>query len=372
MGKQIPVRKVELTAENGSLLTPDNPELLISAEIFPENAADRELEWSVVNDAGILVKFASILEIKKKNGIQQAKVTAAGDGRFRIRCMSRGGTDKVRIISQLELEAKDFGQAYLNPYEAISAGLYSGTVGEIGNGNERGIATARDGKSGVFYSGIDFGEYGSDEITIPIFALSDEEYLMEIWVKGQEEQERRKLCTVCYQKPSIWNTYQEETWKLPERIKGIAEIGFILQGKVHIKSFCFQKKEKAYERLFAADCSGIYGDDFSMGKEAATGIGNNVTLLYEDMDFGDEGANELCICGRTPLTGNTIHVFFTEEGGEPFRQIVEFSGSTDKKTEYEEQLFSLDKIRGKGKIEFVFLPGSNFDLKYFQFRKEKD
>ena len=57
-------------------------------------------------------------------------------------------------------------------------------VGEITNGNEKGIATARDGESGVIYSDIDFGENGSDRLTLSIFALSGEAYPIEIW-KGK-------------------------------------------------------------------------------------------------------------------------------------------------------------------------------------------
>ena len=44
------------------------------------------------------------------------------------------------------------------------------------NGNEHGVATARDGESQVGFKNIDFGSYGSDEITVPIFALTDDPY----------------------------------------------------------------------------------------------------------------------------------------------------------------------------------------------------
>jgi len=114
-------------------------------------------------------------------------------------------------------------------------------------------------------------------------------------------------------------------------------------------------------------------------KEAVTGIGNNVTLEYEDMDFGEEGVGRVIICGRTSLPVNTIHIHFTGQSGETLNRIVEFKGSTDSNVggidsglgavNYQEQCFEMEKLQGSGKVEFVFLPGSSFDLHYFQFDK---
>jgi beta-galactosidase len=61
-----------------------------------------------------------------------------------------------------------------NPYAFITAGLNNYSKGEVGNGNERGIATSRDGETQVGFRDIGFGFYGSDIITIPIFALTSE------------------------------------------------------------------------------------------------------------------------------------------------------------------------------------------------------
>ena len=404
-----PVRKVELRAidgrrsNQGQLLTPEQSQVLVEARIYPLQASDKELIWKAVNDAGVEIGFAKVmeeehsmkeelsmveehfmeeehsLEDKTVGSFHTARVTAFGDGDFRVRCMSRSGSQGVKILSQLEFKAVGLGQAYLNPYEFISASLYADSFGEIGNGNEKGIATARDGASGVIYSAIDFGDYGSDEITVPVFALSGEEYPIEIWLGKPGEIDSELLTTVVYQKPSIWNVYQEETWKLPRRIKGVADIAFLLKAKVHVKGFYFRKYEKAISRLYAAECSRVYGDCFMVEKEAVTGIGNNVTLEYEDMDFGEEGVGRVIICGRTNLPVNTIHIHFTGHSGETLNHIVEFKGSTDSNVgiidsglgavNYQEQCFEMEKLQGSGKVEFVFLPGSSFDFHYFQFDK---
>lgn len=43
-------------------------------------------------------------------------------------------------------------------------------------------------------------------------------------------------------------------------------------------------------------------------------------------------------------------------------RIVEFA-----KDGGETQTFSIERLRGKGKVELIFLPGSNFDLESIQF-----
>ena len=218
----------------------------------------------------------------------------------------------------------------------------------------------------MVYSGIDFGEFGSDEITLPVFALSDEEYPIEIWQGKPYEPDSRLLDTVIYRKPSLWNTYQEETYRLPERIRGIAEIGFAMHAKLHLKGFRFTRLEKAYQRLWAADADSLYGDSFRRDGRAVRDIGNNVTLVYENMDFGETGADYVMIWGRTPLERNSIHVHFTDASGETVNRILEFAGGDG---EENRQTFTIEKLTGRGKVEFIFLPGSCFDLVAVEFGK---
>ena len=370
----VPVRKVELInlSEIGGkcLFTKENAEVIMEARIYPENASDTKLVWKVVNDSGIEIGFAKAEEISEHGILHRAKVTAFGDGEFRIRCMAEDSNGKITIISVMECSASGLGLAGLDPYGWISAGLYSESFGEVGNGNEKGIATARDGVSGVVFHNVNFGDYGSDEITVPVFALSGNVYPIEIWNGNPTSPESRLITSVEYQKPSKWNVYQEETWKLPERIKGSASLAFLLNAKVHIKGFCSKKYKKAYQRLLASECSNIYGDSFNIEEEAVTGIGNNVTLSYDEMDFGEEGVSKISICGRTPLAVNTIHVRFIGENDKTINQIIEFMGS-EEDTDHvmKELVFPIDKMCGCGNISFIFLPGSNFDFHSFQFLK---
>lgn len=374
-GLPVLVRKIELRSKGGGILTRQQPETEIDAVIHPEGADVKELVWKVVNDGGIDVNYACIAGMREPDGdgriTTRATVRALGDGSFCVRCMARNEDGRITLISQLEMEAVGLGRRFLDPYTWISAGLYSDTIGEIGNGNEKGIATARDGRSGVVYENIDFGDYGSDEITIPVFALSGEACPIEIWIGHPEQEGSRLLDTVVYQKPSIWNTYQEESWKLPERIKGIVTLGFCLNTKVHMKGFYFAKQKRGYMYLTAAEADRIYGDSFRMEGRRVLGIGNNVTMEYAGMDFGDAGTSYIEIWGNTPLQTNEIHLIFTPctEDGDGMTQehIIRFAGGKAAQGEVQGQVFSEICFTGKGKLTFLFLPGSNFDFEAFQF-----
>ncbi len=356
----VPVRKVELLAPEGNILDPERRSITLEARICPGDATDRALNWKVVNQNGIPVSYAKVEELDACH----ARITAMGDGNFYVRCQS--GKSPVKIISQLELTARGLGQAFLNPYTFISAGLFSETIGEVTNGNEKGIATARDGVSGVVYRDLDFGDYGSDEITIPVFALSDARHEIEIWQGVPEAEGSRLLLSAPYQKPSRWNVYQEETWKLPCRLKGLATVAFRLRNsKVHIKGFSFTYYEKAYGKLWGAECSRVYGDSFRVESRAVTGIGNNVTILYENMDFGERGAGQVTLWGRSPLPGNTIHIHLIRPEGAVETRVLEVPGTA----EYTPLTFPLEPLTGRGTLELIFLPGSNYDLEALQFAR---
>ena len=81
------------------------------------------------------------------------------------------------------------------------------------------------------------------------------------------------------------------------------------------------------------------------------------------MDFGETGASSLTICGKSNTPNNTINIKFFAEDGNSSTQVIEFSHTDD----YEEKTFELKDITGEKKVDFVFLPGCNFDFKWFKF-----
>lgn len=355
--EEIPVRKITLCSPMGQKFSKEQPEFTVEAEAEPKEATDRQLMFRVVDEHGVDSNLVKLL-------VQghTAQLRAMGDGSFYLRCMSRSGTDRIRVISQLEFTVEGMGQAYRNPYELISGSLYTSYQGEVSNGNERGVATARDGETVVTFGNIDFGPVGSDEITIPIFALTSEEYPIRIYEGVPGEEGCQLLADVVYQKPSIWNTYQEETYSLAKRVTGINTISVAVHQKIHLKGFVFKKLQKAWLSLNAAEADSVYGDTFTKEECAITGIGNNVTITYTEMDFGEEGTAGIRICGRAPESSNSLHIRFLQ-GEEESKQLVEFPMCG----EYIEKEFSLTPVKGKWDVSFVFLPGSCFDLQSVQF-----
>lgn len=355
--EETPVRKITLCSPMGQKFSKEQPEFTVEAEIEPKEATDRQLMFRVVDEHGVDSNLVRLL-------VQghTAQLHAMGDGSFYLRCMSRSGTDRIRVISQLEFTVEGMGQAYRNPYELISGSLYTSYQGEVSNGNERGVATARDGETVVTFGNIDFGPVGSDEITMPIFALTSEEYPIRIYEGVPGEEGCQLLADVVYQKPSIWNTYQEETYSLAKRVTGINTISVAVHQKIHLKGFVFKKLQKAWLSLNAAEADSVYGDTFTKEERAITGIGNNVTITYTEMDFGEEGTAGIRICGRAPESSNSLHIRFLQ-GEEESKQLVEFPMCG----EYIEKEFSLTPVKGKWDVSFVFLPGSCFDLQSVQF-----
>src|SRR5690606_12279049 len=221
-------------------------------------------------------------------------------------------------------------------------------------GIERGVATARDSESIICFEEIDFGSFGSDEVTLPIFSLDSDPFTMELWEGYPTDEGATHLGTLSSDKPTKWNVYQEETYKLNNRLKGITTLSLVLNRKIHLKGFQFTKLEKAYQQLRALDYDQLYGDSFTITEHAIENIGNNVSIIFDDMNFV-EGASKLTICGHSPIDKNTITIIMSGDQGDS-KQMVEFTHSDD----YITRTYELQPVEGKQKIMFVFLPGSQF------------
>ena len=378
------------------MLTKEHPAAYAYAEILPADADDQEVIFSAVDDSGVpsaLVRVEPAAESEADSdessqtaGMTRAeqrhnpavKLTALGDGTFRLRAASRSGTGQIRILSELEYCIEGVGQVQLDPYDFIWAGQYSSCEGEIGAGNERGIATARDGVSMVSYANLDFGAGGSDRITMPIFTLTDEEYPIEIWEGRPDEPGSRLLDCVIYKKKSIYNVYQEETWQLKERLRGMKTISFRVHQKMHIKGFSFEKQERVLRRITAGEADLVYGDTYTRNGMDVLGIGNNVTLEFREMNLDAvreaDGTAGICLEGRTPLDVCMIQLCMFSEGQETRAELnfagtqeLQDTGDSESVQEWTARSFSFKAPQGVSRISFLFLPGSNFDFRGFQF-----
>ena len=373
---EIPVRKIEILPvdEDGNILkgedrtfSTERREICYQAICHPANATDKSLTWRLTTDSGAdsnLAKFELLSPDK-------IRVTALGDGNFRVRASVKNGGDSVHLFHSVDASVTGLGAAAIDPYHMVSASLYTLKGGPITNGNELGIATSREEISWVGFERVDFGSVGSDRVNLPIFEIDNSPFDVEIWDGVPTEETSELLCRQTYAIPSIWNTYQAMDFTLTKKIKGMHTLCFLTRAhKMHLKGFCFYREEKAYATLEALRCDAVYGDSFTKTEHAITGIGNNVSLVYEDMDFGDTGFTKLIICGRTPMQKNSIHVRFTDTEGTEVKQIAEFMGTGDgASSDYAEQTFALEPVYGMQKVTFVFMPGSRFDFAYFRFER---
>ena len=350
----VPVRKLELSAA-ATTLTPECPSVLLHTRIYPTEATDRKLLWKVTDPTGIPSPVAKLEELGDGESV---RITGISDGSFQVRCMTCNGTSTVKMISQLEFAVEGMGQIFRSPYEPVAGISYDRSFGgDVSRGVENSAGTDKSHPTGLLYEGLDFGEFGSDEITLSVFANDNDPHRIQIW----EGEPGTLLDEVTYQKPGIWEVFQPETFELSRRLKGVTDLTIVSVDKFFLKEFHFNRQEKAYAKLYALTDGVTYGDSFVRTADAIEQIGNNVSLEFCDMNFGENGTDSIVICGRTPLQQNTIQLRFTD--GET--QVLPFPHSE----EYREIRFPLQKVFGEQKVTFVFLPGCNFDLKWFRFEK---
>ena len=270
----------------------------------------------------------------------------------------------MRVISLQRLTVEGMGATALNPYEFVAGGLYDLSYGELGAGNEHGVSFASDHESMAGFSNVDFGLAGSDEVTLPLFTFSGGQYDVELWL-GNPREGGEKLMDIAYQKPSIWNVYQPETYKLPRRLTGMQTLCFVLRTKIHLAGFTFTKQSRAWQTLSPLQADTLYGDSFVKTDEGVTGIGNNVSFGYLEMDFEDCTEAALVIDGATPLAENPITIRMQDAAGNERTELVTFKGGDGRN----QQRFTVQVPQGVCSVTFVFLPGSNFDFYSFRFEK---
>ncbi len=362
--EEIPVRKLEIYPDGECVLTKERTQMQVQAVIYPENTSYQELEWRATNDTGIEVSY-----IKLHPCGNTVSLCAEGDGRFWLKCFARNGGSAVSVQAALEMKAEGIGRSLLNPYEEVPAGLCEVRSQQCGEGIEHGIGFlgTEDGEGDctIGFTSLDFGSFGTDEIVLPIFANTNNPVTFQIWEGSPKEKGSELLADCFYFKPPQWMVFQEETYKLSRRVKGNAQLYLTTGHNFQLRGIRFNRSEKAYALLKASECDCIYGDAYKRYEDRIEGIGNNVTLEFHDMDFGEQGADAVVINYRSGLELNPIQIRFTGADAGSI-QVVE----AGRREEYGEWTFPIDTLKGKGKLEFIFLPGSCFDFKWFRFKKK--
>ncbi|BCN28859.1 glycoside hydrolase family 2 TIM barrel-domain containing protein [Anaeromicropila herbilytica] len=359
--EEIPVRKIELSLGTNSSqeLTKENPTATVQYALCPSDATYGDITWKLVNHSGVKSTIAS-LEVEGDT----CKVTAIGDGEFRVRCMCNNGGEIPQVISDLEFSVTGLGDAIRNPYAFTSASYFNLSNVPLNIVKDGAISGFHE-RTYIGFSGVDFGSTGTDELILHVGNCGGGPVPIEVW-EGMPEQENARMITkVMFGLNGEWDGFKPSNFALPERLKGIKTISFVIQDKIIFGGFEYVKVQKAFERLSALEHDQIYGDTYDIVDHAIQNIGNNVVLEFEDMDFGTEGANKIIIRGKTPNVNNTIHIRFIDKDDKAVNQLIEFPHSEA----YTDMEFTLNPMHGVQKVSFVFLPGSVFDFEWFQFVK---
>ena len=384
----VPVRKIELIAEGSTKLNKDCKEVKIKAKVLPENATIKEINWNpvlkeCVASNSITVEIEGQEGKVSKTALVNARVSALGDGECILRCTATNGSNLDQVISDLPFTVSGMGNPNVNPYQLVEACRFNDY--DSGSGTEKekpelslesGISTRKSGPTWITFEKVEFGAEGADSIHIPVFSHATE-LPVEVWrgrpgkgtdwngskdAEGGLEQ-GECLGKFTYKHESIYNVYSENVFTLSRRLFGVETISIVLPDGIYFHGFYFDKTPKAFAKLRALDADVIAGDSFTKTAENVEGIGNNVNLDFSNMNFGSSQAKKLVICGKSNTENNTINVKFFGADGSSSTSVIEFTHTDD----YEEKTFEIPPVTGDQKISFVFLPGCNFDFKWFRF-----
>ena len=389
----VPVRKIELNLEGGDIATSGNcsrggvllnkekSEITLTAKVLPQNATIKEISWNPVLKECVSSDYIEVSKpVEIEPGIYSAKIKAACDGECILRCIAKNNSQLDEVISDLGFTVEGIGNPKLNPYKLIEACRFTDwdkshlkpTVSL-----ESGISNRFAGPTWISFDKVDFGKDGADSIHIPIFSFNTE-LPVEVWdgkpaegttreSGGIEAEGAECLGKFTYKHESVYNTFNENVFTLNRRLFGVHTITIVLPTEHEFLGFYFDKTSKAFAKLRALDADTIVGDTFTKTKDAVEGIGNNVNLDFSNMDFGLEGAKSITICGKSNTENNSINLkFFAKDENAAEKsstQVIEFAHTED----YEEKTFEISKITGNQQVSFVFLPGCNFDFKWFRF-----
>ena len=359
-GTDIPIRKIELINEGPNTLNKECSSLTLSYKIYPENATFDDISVSALTIDAVEANFAKA-SIDKEN--KTITVSALGDGDFRLTVKAGNGSGLSEIISVLEFTAEGLGKVTLDPYDLIPGIQYSYCSEEKAEVSfEGGVFIPAYEKSYITYENVDFGDIGSDEISVPIFIFENE---LPISIYEGTPESGECLGNFTYKAISNYNHYQANTFKLSRRIKGVKAVSFVFEttNRISLKGFSFKKYGRAYETNLTVNNDFITGDTYTITEDSIEHIGNNVCIEFDDMDFTD-GFSAITVCGRSNNSLTSMHILFTDDSGQKNRLAeIEYS------KEYGEYRIPLQSLTFNGKVSFVFLPGTDFDFKWFRFEK---
>jgi beta-galactosidase len=204
--KDVPVRKIKLIKTS---------EFSFKAQIFPENATYKDLNWSAVTNSGIKTNCATV---EAKGNKAALKIT--GDGEFRLRCTCNNGKSHADVVSEYEFYASGYGTAKINPFEFTPACLSGADFGEVSGGGLYVKSSTDADSSSVNFVNVDFCT-GSDTFELTaIFWHTNEPFEFKLYA------DEKLLGEFVHQADFVWQTYQTREFKLGKKLTGIQNLRF--------------------------------------------------------------------------------------------------------------------------------------------------
>lgn len=340
----VSVRKIELSVRD-RVITPEIGEIKAAVRIYPENSGVKpeDIMLKAVTSAGV---ETNLLELS------DGRLIPRGDGSYRLRAYFRNGSNCDEVISEIEMENRGFGAASFEPYGEIVLGSLASNSSELQSDMGGGVLL-RGCRRAVFKK-TDFGSIGSDEITVGIYTYNENVIPVVLKVDGKD------FATLNYQAKNEWNTYKFNTITLPEKLTGEHELCFEFPEELRFLGFKFSYPRRLGSEITAVKSDAVYGDSFTLGSEMIEKIGNNVSVVFKDVDFRD-GATVMEITGRTRNQKDRVRLSIS--GMDDIN--VEFDGTDEVVT----NRYDIPEIKGVHELTAVFLPGTDFDFKSIKFTK---
>lgn len=348
---EIPARRI-IPVRDFTAFSPERTTGEITLKLLPENCTYTDVEWSVVRMNGVESNLAAV----DGNGVK-AVVTAKGDGEFCVRAMVHNGAEHPQIIEDIPFKAEGLGAAYKDAYGFIGANMLDSS-NVPANIIEDGSISGFEGRTAMTYKDIEFGKTGSDTVLLDIGACFDAP--VEVWDGVPES--GTLLCSAQFANNGHWCGYAGQEFALAERLRGVHDISVVISDRIIFGGIEFIPVQRAFDTNYVGEADSVYGDEYTINGRSITGIGNNVIINYNALDFGEEGSERLVISGVGGNPVNQIQLRYTPEGGTQKTVLLEFTkdGGVD-------QSFDIPKLVGVNDVSFVFMPGSCFDFDWFRF-----
>ncbi|MBQ9947302.1 MAG: DUF4982 domain-containing protein [Oscillospiraceae bacterium] len=351
---EVPVRKIVPLCDTREL-DADRKTAEIRVKLLPENATYSDITWKCVRNTGVEVNNATV----QWDG-EKATVTALGDGEFIARAFVNNGASQPQVCADVVFSVAGLGAATRDAYSFISASQLDSSNVTV-NLVEDGAIGSFDGRTVMSYNNVDLGRTGAEEIIIHIGTCFD--MPVEVWDGIPGEEGAELISRITYHDNKHWCGFVPERFALPARLRGLHTISIVIDSRVTFGGFEFAAIDRAFDTNYTAESDSIYGDDYRIDGRSVVGIGNNVIINYEGLDFGENGTSAVTIRGITANPSNQVQLRYTPEGGEQTSVLLEFMHSE----ELSEQRFDIPRLTGRNDISFVFLPGTKFDFEWFRF-----